>query len=176
MFRKEFNRRQMHKVALTLSCMVLIFSTLSVANAQEPRIGHSGLPVPRFVNLKNDETWGRLRPSFDGEIRYTFQRKHLPVKVIAETRDDVWRQIEDPEGATAWVHRSQLISADMVMIRHEGGIPLLRKPAAQADARAQLAHGLIVKAEGCDRGWCQVRTGGYRGWVPQATLWGLSKD
>ncbi|MCI5047518.1 MAG: SH3 domain-containing protein [Aquisalinus sp.] len=164
----------MYKTCLTLLLTSALLLTGSFAIAQEPRIGHSGLPVPRFVNLKNDETWGRLRPSFDGEIRYTFQRKHLPVKIIAETRDDVWRQIEDPEGATAWVHRSQLVSADMVMVRTEGGTALHKQPQAGAQARAQLADGLIVKSEGCKQDWCQVRTGRFRGWVPQQALWGLA--
>ncbi len=164
----------MYKACLTLFLTSAFILTGSLAIAQEPRIGHSGLPVPRFVNLKNDETWGRLRPSFEGEIRYTFQRKHLPVKVIAETRDDVWRQIEDPEGARAWVHRSQLVSADMVMVRQEGGVSLQKKPQTKAQARAQLADGLIVKADSCSQNWCQVRTGRFRGWVPEQALWGLA--
>ncbi len=157
---------------LTLVC--LLFLTSFAALAQEPRTGHSGLPVPRFVNLKNSETWGRLGPSFDYPVRYIFKRQNLPVKVIAETRDNVWRQVEDPEGMTTWVHRSQLVSSNMVMITRDGGVLMRRAANPDASGRAILQQGVIVRSEICERRWCRVRTSDYRGWVPQNALWGTN--
>lgn len=147
-------------------------SPASLATA--PTIGYSGLPVPRFVNLKATETWGRVGPSFDYPVRFIFRRRGLPVRVIAETRDDNWRKVADPDGATMWIHRSQLISSADVLINRDDGTVLLAQPHANARSRARLQKGVLAQLETCKTGWCQVRVENYRGWVPKNALWGVN--
>ncbi len=159
-----------------VSALVCLFSFLSsAAVAQEARIGHSGLPVPRFVNLKYDKTNGRMGPSRNEyQVRYIYQRRHLPVKVVAETRDDVWRQVEDPDGIRSWVHRSQLVSADVAMILTEQGTLLRKSPAYDARVRAKLQKGVLVRLDECEQGWCRVKAGKLKGWIQKDTLWGVN--
>ena len=141
---------------------------------QDTRIGHSGYPVPRFVNLKNDQTNARVGPSFTYPVRYDYKRRHLPLRVIAETTDNVWRQVEDAEGVKSWIHRTQLVSSDMVMVIADNGAVMRKTPDQNAKGRAQLQKGVIVKAEECNQSWCRVRNNQYRGWVLKSALWGAN--
>jgi SH3-like domain-containing protein len=156
---------------------VLLSGLISVAHSEtvaEPVIGHSGLPVPRFVNLKENKTWGRVGPSQTYPVRFEFTRKHLPVQVIAETRDNVWRKVRDVDGETMWIHHSKLTSSDHAMITRQDGVLLRAKPQIGAAARATIEYGVLAKVDECAPRWCQVTTGGYRGWVPRNTLWGVN--
>ncbi len=134
----------------------------------------SGLPVPRFVALKNNKTYGRVGPSFDYPVRYEFHRKHLPLRVIAETPDNVWRKVEDFEGKTMWIHRSQLVNADMVMIIGSDAVALRADGRDNAAIRAMTEPGVLAKIEQCDQNWCRVTIDRFRGWLPVTSLWGVN--
>lgn len=144
-----------------------------LAAQEAPTTGYSGLPVPRFVNLKANETWGRIGPSFDYPVRFVFQRKGLPVRVIAETRDNNWRKVVDHEGESMWIHQSQLVTSRDVLINRDGGVTLRAGPKPEAKIRATLQQGVLARLEECDRRWCLVTVQHFRGWVPQNALWGV---
>nr|WP_051881453.1 SH3 domain-containing protein [Parvularcula oceani] len=99
-------------------------------------IGPSGLPVPRFVALKKDKVRARFGPSFDYPVAFTYHRKGLPLKVIAETRDDVWRRVEDRDGRRMWIHRSMLMGNDSAVVAREDAV-LRAKPSEGAPGRAR---------------------------------------
>ncbi|GGD16729.1 SH3 domain-containing protein [Aquisalinus flavus] len=142
------------------------------ASANAPKMGYSGLPVPRFVNLKSDETNARVGPSMDYPVRFVFSRRGLPVRVVAETPDNVWRKVEDFEGETMWIHQSQLVSSGVVLVT-EGTALMHARPAEGSEVRAALERGVLADTEKCDDGWCLVRVDGYRGWVAKSSLWGV---
>lgn len=141
-------------------------------SATAPTTGYSGLPVPRFVNLKSEETNGRVGPSLDYPIRFVFNRRGLPVRVIAETPDNAWRKVEDHEGETMWIHHSQLISSDVVLVTGET-VYLHAQPARSSEIRAGLQRGVLARMKKCEDSWCLVTADGYRGWVPKTLLWGI---
>ncbi len=66
----------------------------------------SGLPVPRFVSLKSDETNVRTGPGTRYPIAWVYRRAGMPVEVVEEY--DLWRKIRDVEGTTGWVHKTML--------------------------------------------------------------------
>lgn len=137
-------------------------------------IGPSGLPVPRFVALKKDKVRARFGPSFDYPVAFTYHRKGLPLKVIAETRDDVWRRVEDRDGRRMWIHRSMLMGNDSAVVAREDAV-LRAKPSEGAPGRARLAPGLVTEIDECEAGWCRLRAGDFRGWLPEDALWGVSR-
>ena len=148
-------------------------ASAAAANAAAKAVtGYSGLPVPRFVNLKGDTTNGRVGPSLDYPVRYVFNRKGLPVRVVAETPDNVWRKVEDHEGETMWIHQSQLVSSGTVLVL-EDGLTLHAQPTGESLARARLQRGVLARIDRCEQGWCQLTVDGFRGWAPQAGLWGV---
>ena len=138
------------------------------------KIGHSGLPVPRFVALKKDEVRARFGPGFDYPVAAVYRRRGLPVRVVAETRDDVWRRIEDADGQRLWVHRSMLMSAETALVTAEADEAVLRaKPSEGARGRARLAPGVLADVLACEGAWCRLRAGDFKGWLPRAALWGV---
>ena len=132
--------------------------------------GPSGLPVPRFVALKKSEVRGRFGPGFDYPVAAVYRKQGLPVRVVAETRDDVWRRVEDADGQRVWVHRSMLMANDNALVR--GDVVLRAKPAADAAGRARLAPGVMGEMLGCEAGWCRLKAGEFKGWLPETALWG----
>lgn len=136
----------------------------------ESVIGPSGLPVPRFVALKKSEVRGRFGPGFDYPVAAVYRKAGLPVRVIAETRDDVWRRVEDADGQKVWVHRSMLMANDNVVV--QGEAVLRAKPDEAAAGRARLTSGVIGEVLGCEAGWCRLKAGEFKGWLPVAGLWG----
>jgi SH3-like domain-containing protein len=139
---------------------------------QEVRIGFSGLPVPRFVQLKKDKTYGRAAP--DQDVVVIYHRKGLPLKVIAESADNVWRRVEDHEGRRVWIHRQMLAENEHVILRSAGII--FAEPRREALPRARFEGGVMAELETCEAEWCRVRTRHYAGWTPRGNLWGSPLD
>lgn len=159
-------------LALMTALPVADAAAQASASATAPKTGYSGLPVPRFVNLKSDETNARVGPSMDYPVRFVFNRRGLPVRVVAETPDNVWRKVEDYEGETMWIHQSQLISSGTVLVT-EGNALMHARPTEGSEVRAALERGVLAETEKCDGAWCLVRVNGYRGWVAKSSLWGI---
>src|SRR6266404_540277 len=66
----------------------------------------SGLPVPRYVSLRSNQINLRSRPGMNFPIQWVYQRKHMPVEIIAEF--DTWRKIRDWQGTSEHVGRQPL--------------------------------------------------------------------
>ena len=138
----------------------------------------SGYPVPRFVSLKSEKTFCRVGPTFAHPVRLTYQRRGLPVMVVAETRDH-WRKIRDFDGDECWMHRTKLSGAQTVIVVEEG-LVLRARPNDGAMQKARLGRGLVARVESVRDGWVKVSAGdvksgvraSIRGWAPQSGLWG----
>ncbi len=143
------------------------------AQAAAPRAAQtpSGLPVPRFVSLRHAKVNARVGPSMEHPIKWTFQRKGLPVQITAETSE--WRRIRDPDGGVAWVRREMLSGTRTVLVTAHAEVILRKRPDATAAARATVAPGVVAVLKSCAAGWCAVKASGREGWLPAAHLWGL---
>src|SRR5262245_18188433 len=75
-----------------------ITSSLSQADTV---VGASGLPLPRFVSLKADKVNVRRGPASEHQVAWVFQRRGLPVEIVAEFEN--WRRIRDNDGEEGWV-------------------------------------------------------------------------
>jgi SH3-like domain-containing protein len=138
------------------------------------RTGPSGLPVPRFVSLKNDSTNVRRGPSSDHAVLYVYKRKGMPVEIVAEAEH--WRRIRDSAGEEGWVYKSLLSGTRTFLVAPwETGIKvdLKRRPDPSAASVARLESGVAGEVESCDGAWCAVLAGGYEGFAPQNMLFGV---
>jgi len=137
-------------------------------------LGPSGLPLPRFVSLKAERVNVRRGPSSDHDVAWVFQRKGLPVEIIAEFEN--WRRIRDSDGEEGWVYQSMLSGRRTAVIapwRKDDPLPLYADPKSGGGLVAKLKPGVVGMVEKCTGLWCNISAGGYAGWMEQPMLWGV---
>lgn len=132
----------------------------------------SGLDIPRWVSLRANEVNMRTGPGARYPIDWVYQRRFLPVEVVAEF--DNWRQVRDVEGTTGWVHQSMLSGRRTATVSvAKARVQLTREDGAPAAAFVET--GVIVGLEECDGEWCRITIDNPQvaGWIPRAALWGV---
>jgi SH3-like domain-containing protein len=155
-------------------CAAIAVLALSFgAIAQEVRGPVTNLPMPRYVSLKASKANVRRGPSLTHRIDWIFKRRDMPLVITAEHGH--WRRVQDREGAGGWVHYSLLSGVRTVIIDHDM-LPLLVQPNLQSPEAAQLELGVVARLGECSTDWCRISSGGYRGWVPKPTIWGVEPD
>ena len=146
-------------------------TTGSLSSAAQ--LGASGLPVPRFVSLKNDKVNVRKGPSSEHALAFTFQQKGLPVEITAEF--ETWRRIRDAEGAEGWILQNMLSGKRTALIapgRKGSYLNLMNSASLESGAAARLASGVVADIKKCDGTWCRVVASGFDGYVDQNMIWG----
>jgi SH3-like domain-containing protein len=150
-------------------------ATITASNSPEnASLGPSGLPVPRFVSLKAEKVNVRRGPSSDHPVAWVFQRKGLPVEIVAEFEN--WRRIRDSEGEEGWILQSMLAGKRTAVVAPWRGQQMTQLHSAANKAssvQAQLAAGAMGDIANCDGKWCEISAGGYEGYVQQEMLWGV---
>ncbi len=133
----------------------------------------SGFVVPRFVSLKFGKVNGRTGPSREHPIAWQYQRRGLPLLVVAET--EMWRKVRDIKGEEAWVRKPALSGDRYVLTTTE--LSLRSKPRSAASVIAISDPDALLKLEECTNdGWCEVRAeNGLKGWATRHNLWGAQK-
>ena len=126
-----------------------------------------------FASLRYDKVYLRSGPSTDYPIQWVYQRKGLPVEILADF--DVWRKVRDIDGTEGWVNQLQLVGPRSVLVT--GAIRKLRRDPKDGSALvAELEPGVVAAISKCDAVWCEVKAGGYRGWLKRSEVWGLEPD
>jgi len=126
--------------------------------------------VPYWASLRYDEVRMRVGPSEEYPIEWVYKRKGLPVKVV-RVREG-WRFVEDPEGATGWIARSQLDPQRGALVVGKGLADIRAQPAAASALRWRAEPGVVGKLGRCREGWCEIEVAGRGGWVVRERLWG----
>jgi len=131
--------------------------------------------IPRFVSLKKDRVNVRRGPSTSHKVDFAFTKKGLPVEVIAEF--DLWRRIRDSEGDEGWVYHTLLSSHRTVLIapwNKKKTMPLLKSDKEDSATIAYAETGVLGSVAKCNGKRCLLVIGGdEKGWIAQASLWGV---
>ncbi len=157
----------------------VLVTLLMIAMAPAPlaRAGDVGsvtnLPLPRYVSMKASEGNVRRGPSLSHRIDWVFQRRDMPLRVTAEHGH--WRRVEDRDGMGGWVHYSLLSGVRTVLVEQDM-LALHVRPDPNAPVAAALELGVVARLGDCDLEWCELRTGGYKGWAPKARIWGVGPN
>lgn len=129
--------------------------------------------APHFASLRSEKVNMRSGPSGDFPIQWVFMRRGLPVEIVASF--DIWRKVRDFDGTEGWVHQQMLTGRRNVMVT--GAVRDLRRdPDPASGIVAQLEPGVIASVAHCDMAWCELKAGGYKGWLKREELWGLEPD
>ncbi|MDU8928228.1 SH3 domain-containing protein [Alisedimentitalea sp. MJ-SS2] len=151
--------------------LFILFSMLAAYSATAKERGSvTNLPIPRYVSIKTDECNVRRGPSLTHRIDWVFQRKGMPVEVVAEHGH--WRRVRDRDGEGGWVHYS-LLSGVRTVIVEDDMLELHLGPDETTPVNAQVETGVIARLGECNDGWCRLSAGGYRGWAPKQAVWGV---
>lgn len=137
-------------------------------------VGASGLPIPRFVSLKAEKVNVRRGPSSDHPVAWVFQRKGLPVEIVAEFEN--WRRVRDSDGEEGWILQNMLAgkrTAEIAPWKQGQNVTLLSGPKSGTGVVAYVGSGVVAEVEHCDGEWCELSAGGYDGYVQQTQLWGV---
>ena len=142
-------------------------------NTESKRVkGASGLPLPRFVSIKSDAANVRRGPGPNFPLLWQYQRRNLPLEVIAEYDD--WRRVRDHQGEEGWMKAPLLSGARTVIVRRSAHAVILRAvPNATGGVVALIQPGVIGTLETCEGDWCEVDVDEYDGWLPQDQIWGV---
>lgn len=133
----------------------------------------TNLPLPRFVSMKAAEGNVRRGPSLTHRIDWVFKRRDMPLQITAEHGH--WRRVQDRDGQGGWVHYS-LLSGVRTVIVEEDTLNLYQRPDKKSPVVAILEVDVIARLGKCGPVWCQLRSGGYRGWATKTRLWGVAPD
>jgi SH3-like domain-containing protein len=136
----------------------------------KPPPGQTGLKVPRFASLRSGEVNVRTGPGTRYPVEWQFVKRGLPIEITAEF--GTWRRITDGQGGDGWVHRSMLSGrrAGIVIPKIE---TIRRRASTDSPAVAKAEQGVVVAIRVCRDKWCEVDVQGFRGWLPQTSLWGV---
>lgn len=154
--------------------IVLTFSSAPVTAAEDTRTGPvTNLPMPRYVSMKASEGNVRRGPSLTHRIDWVFKQRDMPLRIIAE--HEHWRKVEDRDGQGGWIHYT-LLSGVRTVIVEENMLNMHSRPDATSPVTAALEAGVVARLGKCEVDWCQLRSGGYRGWAVKSALWGVAAD
>jgi SH3-like domain-containing protein len=128
---------------------------------------------PRFAALRAEKVYLRAGPGPDFPIQWVFVRRGLPVEILANF--DIYRKIRDNEGTIGWVNQQMLTGRRSVLVT--GVVRELHDAAnLTSEVVARLEPGVIASVSKCDPAWCEVKAGGYKGWLKRDEVWGLEPD
>lgn len=163
----------MIRLTTTVFIAALFLSAPLGGSLAETGPNASGQPIPRFVSLNSDEVNVRSGPGVRYPIQWIYQRKNMPMQVIAEY--DTWRKVRDWEGTEGWVHRAMLSGRRGVIVVAEE-TTLREKPSLASPAIARLMSGVVGLIGECNDTWCRLETHGVDGWLTRDAIWGLFED
>ena len=122
----------------------------------------------KFLMLKNEKVNVRYGPSFDYPIKYIYKKIYLPLKVIDKKEN--FRRIIDHKKNSGWIHISQLKqSKSFITVSHK---IIFKKPTKFSKPLAKLDTGRLLLVKKCERSWCYVETGVFKGWIENENVWG----
>ena len=124
----------------------------------------------KFLSLKKDKVNVRYGPGFDFPVKYIYKKINLPIKQIDKKEN--FRRIIDYKKNSGWIHISQLKKVNSV-ITEENKI-LFNRPTIFSKPIANINKGRLLVINKCEKKWCKVETGIFKGWVDKKNLWGAT--
>ena len=123
-----------------------------------------------FLSLKKDKVNVRYGPGFEYPIKYIYIKIDLPIKQIDKKEN--FRRIIDLKNNSGWIHVSQLKKVNSI-IPKENKI-LFNKPSNFSKPLAKIEKGRVLLLQNCNKNWCKVKTGSFKGWIKIENTWGLN--
>ena len=168
----------LRETAVSKITLLLIFASVLIIPlfgfTQEPQKGQAtNLPIPRYVSLKVKEANARRGPSLSHKIDWIYKRQNMPLEIYAEYEN--WRRVRDFEGLGGWVHYTLLSGIRYVLVKNEL-LEMRLLPSIDAQVIAKVPQLNVATLDKCNKDWCRIIDGGYKGWVPKKEIWGVYEN
>jgi SH3-like domain-containing protein len=159
--------------ATWLKCVVLggMLAGLAVTGGDAAH-AQAEVKTPYWASIQRDEAFARAGPMATYQIEWVFRRKHLPVKVVK--RYGEWRQIQDPDGWTGWMH-SNMLSRKRTAIVSGTNAAIRSGPQDSAKLMWRVEPGVVGELGDCEQGWCEFSVERRAGWMRQDQIWGAGE-
>lgn len=158
-------------LAITAAVAVIGPGIVAAAARYAPAAARASdeVQLPYWASISVDRARMRKGPSMDVPVLWEYRRKDLPVKVVA--RHDLWRKVEDPDGAQGWM-AARLLSRTRTAIVTGGIRPMRESPKPGAAVAYRAEPGVVGRITDCKDGWCRFDVKGRKGWIETAHIWG----
>ena len=123
-----------------------------------------------FLSLKKDKVNVRYGPGFEYPIKYIYKKINLPIKQIDKKEN--FRRIIDLKNNSGWIHVSQLKKVNSIIPKEDK--ILFSKPSNFSKPLAKIEKGRVLLLQNCNKNWCKVKTGSFKGWIKVENTWGLN--
>jgi SH3-like domain-containing protein len=143
------------------------FAALALLAAQPAQAQKA---APYWASIAAGEAKMRTGPGRNFPSSWVYKRRDLPVKVIEVYPS--WRKVQDPDGTTGWM-LAALLSDDRTAIVTGEVRPLRALPEPNAKIVWRAEPGVVGRISDCANGWCAFDTGGRKGYVEIAHIWGV---
>ena len=124
-----------------------------------------------FLSLKNKKVNVRYGPGFNYPIKYIYNKKFLPVKIIDKKEN--FRRIIDHKKNSGWIHISQLKKSNSLIILEDKII--FSKNSKFSKPLFKIKKGRLVILKKCISNWCKIKSNNYTGWLYTENSWGEIK-
>jgi len=142
--------------------ILITFSFMNILSAEKNNY---------YLILKNNKVNVRYGPGLDYPIKFVYNKKNLPVKVIDKKEN--FRRIIDFKNNSGWIHASQLKKGEALILLEDQ--ILFTKPTKYSKPILKIAKGRLLLVKKCKKIWCKVKTENYTGWVKSEKVWGAFK-
>ena len=122
-----------------------------------------------YLTLKYNKVNVRYGPGRDYPIKYVYNKKNLPLKVIDKKEN--FKKIIDFKKNSGWIHTSQLKKGKSFILLEDQ--ILFSKPTKHSRPLFKIAKGRLLIVKKCKKNWCSVKTENFLGWVKINEIWGL---
>jgi len=123
-----------------------------------------------FASLKANTTNVRSGPGSNYPIKFTYNMRYLPVRVVAKY--DNWHEIEDFEGERGWVNQNLLSGRRTVMVRTaKTYINMYSAATSRSRILLKLENKVVGKLIGCKKEWCKIEVNNKKGWIEKIDVW-----
>ena len=123
-----------------------------------------------FLSLKKDKVNVRYGPGFEYPIKYIYKKIDLPIKQIDKKEN--FRRIIDLKNNSGWIHVSQLKKVNSIIPKEDK--ILFSKPSNFSKPLAKIEKGRVLLLQNCNKNWCKIKTGSFKGWIKIENTWGLN--
>ena len=124
-----------------------------------------------YLTLKYNKVNVRYGPGRDYPVKYVYNKKNLPVKIIDKMEN--FRKIIDFKKNSGWIHTSQLKKGKSFILLKDQ--ILFAKPTKYSKPLFKIAKGRLLLVKKCKKNWCMIKTEDYTGWIKSENVWGTFK-